>query len=169
MAKVPPFAELIAGTNTSAVHLEMRDAYTPNDQRFLDWQAGKLLPEQANPEWSAVVRTHTARGVRFRRARVVSEPLAPFTRFEYEVTATVSIAAGEQVRWLPRRRAADLCLPVNDYWVFDGRLVRFHYFSGDGEIVEDELSEDPSIAGLCAHAFEVVWERAIPHHQYQPA
>ena len=169
MAKVPPFGELIAATKTSAVHLEMRDAYTPNYQRFLNWLAGKLLPEQANPEWSALVRAHTARGVLFRRARVVSEPLADFIKFEYEMTAAVSIAAGEQVRWLPRRRAVDLCLPVNDYWVFDGRLVRFHYFSGDGEIVEDELSDDPSIVRLCARAFEAVWERAIPHDLYRPA
>jgi hypothetical protein len=169
MAKVPPFGELIATTRTSAVHLEMRDAYTPNDQRFLDWRAGKLLPEQANPEWSALVRAHTARGVRFRRVRVVSEPLADFIKFEYEMTTTVNIAPGEQVRWLPRRRALDLCLPVNDYWVFDGRLVRFHYFAGDGEIVEDELSEDPSIVGLCARVFEAAWDRAIPHDQNRPA
>jgi hypothetical protein len=66
------------------------------------------------------------------------------------VTATVSIAAGEQVRWLPRRRWVNLCLPLNDYWVFDGRLVRFHYFSGTGKIVEDELADDPSIVKLCA-------------------
>src|SRR5207247_10124707 len=97
MAKVPPFGELIAATTGSAVHLEMRDAYTPNDQRFLDWQAGRLLPEQANPEWSAIVRAHTARGVRFRRVRVVSEPLEPFIRFEYEATAVVSAAVGAQV------------------------------------------------------------------------
>ncbi len=168
MAKVPPFGELIADTTTSAVHLEMRDAYTPNDQRFLDWQAGRLLPEQANPEWSAIVRFHTARGVRFRRVRVVSAPLAPFIRFEYEVTAVVSIAAGEQVRWLPRRRWLDLCLPLNDYWVFDGRLVRFHYFSGTGEIVEDEMADAPSIVKLCAQAFEAAWERAVPHDLYQP-
>ena len=168
MATVPPFGELIAATTSSAVHLEMRDAYTPDDQRFLDWHAGKLLPEQANPEWSAIVRSHAARGVRFRRARVVSEPLAPFIRFEYEVTAAVSIAAGEQVRWLPRRSGVDLCLPLNDYWVFDGRLVRFHFFSGTGEIVADDLAEDPSIVKLCAQAFETVWERAIPHDQYQP-
>ena len=102
------------------------------------------------------------------RVRVVSEPIAPFIRFEYEVTAAVSIAAGEQVRWLPRRQGLDLCLPLNDYWVFDGRLVRFHFFSGTGEIVEDELAEDPSVVKLCAQAFEAVWERAIPHDQYQP-
>src|SRR5260370_23311092 len=110
MAMVPPFGELITAATSSAVHLEMRDAYTPEDQRFLDWQAGKLLPEQANPEWSAIVRSHTARGVRFRRARVVSEPLAPLIRFEYDVTAPVSIAAAEPVPWLPPRRGVGLCL-----------------------------------------------------------
>ena len=68
MATVPPFGELIAATMGSAVHLEMRDAYTPEDQRFLDWQAGRLLPEQANPEWSAIVRSHTTRGVCFRES-----------------------------------------------------------------------------------------------------
>lgn len=52
--------------------------------------------------------------------------------------------------------------------VFDGRLVRFHFFSGIGEIVEDKLAEDPSVVKLCAQAFEAVWERAIPHDQYQP-
>lgn len=28
----------------SAVHLEMRDAYTPRDEGFLDWKAGKPVP-----------------------------------------------------------------------------------------------------------------------------
>jgi hypothetical protein len=147
----------------------MRDAYTPDDQRFLDWLAGKPLPEQANPEWSALVRTHAARGVRFRRARVVSEPIAPFIRFEYEITATVNIAAGEQVRWLPRRRASDLCLPGNDFWVFDDRLVRFGYFAGDGEFLEHELADDPAVVRQCSTAFEVVWDRAVPHAEYRPA
>ena len=38
---VPPFSELIAATASSAVHLEMRDAYTPDDQRFLGWRASR--------------------------------------------------------------------------------------------------------------------------------
>ena len=169
MAKVPPFSELIATATASAVHLEMRDAYTPDDQRFVDWLAGKPLPERANPEWSDLVRTHAARGVRFRRARVVSEPLAAFIRFEYEITATVNIAAGEQVRWLPGRRASDLCLPGNDFWVFDDQLVRFGYFAGDGAFLEHELADDPTVVRLCSTTFEAVWERAIPHAEYRPA
>jgi hypothetical protein len=169
MAEVPPFSELIAATIALAVHLEMRDAYTPNYQGYLDWLAGKPVPEPALPDWCNLVRAHVARGVRFRRARVVSEPLAPFIRYEYDITAGTNIAAGEDVRWLPRRHASDLCLPGNDFWMFDGRLVRIHHFSGEGEIVEDELSQDPAIVRLCATAFEAVWERAIPHAEYRPS
>jgi hypothetical protein len=168
MAKVPPFSELIAATTASAVHLEMRDAYTPSDQRFLDWLAGKPVQEPANPGWSGLVRTHLGRGIEFRRARVVSEPLADFIRFEYKITDGVNIAAGEQVRWLPRRRASDLCLPGNDFWLFDDRLVRFGHFAGDGEFLDHELSDDPAVVKMCASAFEAVWERAVPHAEYRP-
>jgi len=59
-------------------------------------------------------------------------------------------------------------LPGNDYRLFDDRLVRFHYFSGIGDIVEDELVSDPAVIRVCAAAFEAVWERAIPHAKYRP-
>ena len=169
MGTVPPFSELIAATASSAVHLEMRDAYTPDDQRFLDWLAGKPLPRPANPAWSELVRIHTARGVRFRRLRVVSEPLADYIRFEHAITSEVNVSAGEDVRWLPRRRASDLCLPGNDFWLFDDRLIRFSYFSGDGHILEDEMVSVPAVARMCSAAFEAAWERAIQHTAYRPA
>ncbi len=146
----------------------MRDGYTPDDQRFLDWLAGKPLPRPANPKWSELVRTHTDRGVRFRRARVVSEPLAAYIRFEHTITSEVNVSAGEDVRWLPRRRASDLCLPVNDFWLFDERLIRFSYFSGNGDILEDELVSDPAVARMCSAAFEAAWARSIPHADYRP-
>ena len=169
MGTVPPFGELIAATTRSAVHLEMRDAYTPSDPEFLDWKAGRPRVAPASPGWYDLVCEHSARGVRFRRARVVSEPVSDFIRFEYESTAGLNVAAGEEVRWLPRRRASDLCLPGNDFWLFDDRLVRFHHFSGDGEIVEDQLCSDPAVIAACAVAFEAVWGRAIPHAEYRPA
>lgn len=169
MAKVPPFSQLIAATKTSAVHLEMRDAYTPDDQRFLDWLAGKPLPEPVNPDWYELVHANVARGIRFRRARVVSEPLADYIRFEHSVTSRLNIAAGEDVRWLPRRQASDLCLPGNDFWVFDNRLVRFGHFAGNGAFLGDDLDDRPDVVRMCAAAFEAVWERAIPHAAYQPA
>jgi hypothetical protein len=160
---------LINSAVSTAVHLEMRDAYTPDDPVFLDWQAGKLdVSEPAYPEWFQEVRAHTARGVRFRRARIVSEPVTDFIRFEYEITSALNVAAGEEVRWLPRQQASDLCLPGNDFWVFDGRAVRFGYFAGDGSYLGDEAVETASVVALCASAFEAVWERAIPHEEYRP-
>lgn len=168
MGTVPPFRELIADTTTSAAHLEMRDAYTPSDPQFQDWLAGRAVPEPALPDWHALVHANTARGVRFRRARVVSEPLAPYIRFEHSITEATSIDAGEDVRWLPRRLASGLLLPGNDLWLFDDRLIRFHLFSGEGEIVEDVLCDDPAVIRMCSAAFESVWERAVPHADYRP-
>jgi hypothetical protein len=168
MAKVPPFSELIAATTTSAVHLETRDAYTPDDPAFLDWKDGKPVSAPAGAAWYDLVREHTARGVDFRRARIVSEPLASYIRFEYE-SASFNIAAGEQVRWLSRRNAPALLVPLTDYWVFDGRLVRFGYFAGDGTFLGHELTDDPDTAKTCAGAFERAWDQATPHDQYQPA
>jgi hypothetical protein len=48
---MPPFSELIAATTTSAVHLEMRHAYTPRDSRFRAWLGGTPPAEPANPQW----------------------------------------------------------------------------------------------------------------------
>jgi hypothetical protein len=168
-AKVPQFSELIAATSVSAVHLEMRDQYTPDDPVFLGWLATGHVTDPAEPDWYALVRAQVARGISFRRARVVSEPLSDYVHFEYECTSGLNIAAGEQVRWLPRKRASDLCLPGNDYWVFDNRVVRISHFAGNGDFIDDELSEDPAIVKHCASAFEAVWERAIDHADYRPA
>lgn len=99
----------------------------------------------------------------------MSEPLADFTRFEHDCTAALNVAAGEEVRWLPRRSAPGLCVPLNDFWILDGRLVRFGYFSGNGDFLGHELTDDAVSVRACAEAFEAVWELAIPHADYRPA
>ena len=100
-------------------------------RRSQDWRAGKPRPCPGGPAWYDLVREHTARGVEFRRARIVSEPLADYIRFEYESTA-FNVAAGETVRWLPRHAAPGLLRAAADFWLFDDRLVRFGFFAGDG-------------------------------------
>jgi hypothetical protein len=145
----------------------MRDSYDPDTPQYREWLAGVPRPVPASRPWFDLVRQHTARGVRFRRARVVSEPVSDYVRFEHEATAGLNVAAGEEVRWLPRRRASDLCLPGNDFWLFDGRLIRFHHFDGDGRVVEDEMCSDPAVIAMCSAAFEAVWERAVPHDAYR--
>jgi hypothetical protein len=138
---------------------------------FLEEETGDLLFQGeavTDPEMLAESREHSARGVIFRRARVVSEPLAEYIRFEYDSTA-FNVAAGEQVRWLPRHTAPSLLVPLCDFWVLDDRIVRFGYFAGDGEFLGDDMAAEADIARDCAGAFERVWERAIPHADYRPA
>ena len=167
MGTVPPFSELIAATRRSAAHLETRDGYTPDDPAFAGWRAGKPAAAPAGAAWYDLVREHTARGVEFRRARIVSEPLADYIRFEYESTA-FNVAAGELVRWLPRHTAPGLLVPLADFWLFDDRLVRFGFFADDGTFLRHDLCEDPEVVRSCAEAFEQVWRRAVPHDQYRP-
>lgn len=97
---------------------------------------------------------------------MVSEPVSEYIRWEHYVTHA-NVTAGEQVRWLPRAQATTVPLPGNDFWLFDDALLRVHHFSGDGAVVEDEITADPEAVKLCSAAFETVWEQTIAHHQYK--
>jgi hypothetical protein len=169
MSSIPEFAELLADTGKSAVHLEMRDAYFSNP-RFEAWQDGQRVDWDDRASWwrpyHQDIADAVARGVTVRRARVVSEPVTDYIRWEHYQTRA-NIEAGEQVRWLPRRAAWDLLLPGTDLWVFDGRLMRVHHFSGDGEWISKEVSDEPAVVEQHAAAFEKVWERATPHDEYE--
>jgi hypothetical protein len=147
----------------------LRDLYTPQDPDYLRWLAGDHFdPAERWPDWIAAIREVVANGVVVRRARIISEPVTDYVRYEYALTDGLNIAAGESVRWLPRRLASDLALPGNDFWLFDGRLVLFNHFGGDGSSGGKELRHESSVVQLCAAAFDAVWNRAIPHEIYLP-
>ena len=161
------FPERLRAAQHTAFHLEMRDSYTPTDPTYLAWKRREQVDMvEYYQAWTELVREATARGVAVRRARIVSEPVTDYIRFEHELTP-LNLAAGEQVRWLPRRLASDIALPGNDFWILDGSVVRFGHFSGDGEVLAEEWREEPAVARLCADAFAAVWERAIPHDDYK--
>ncbi|OII65515.1 hypothetical protein BJP40_01020 [Streptomyces sp. CC53] len=163
---VPDFTALLRSAERSAVHLEMRDSYMA-DPVFDAWREGRQidLPDGYG-EWDALVEETVARGVILRRARIVSEPVTDYIRWEHSLTGPHNIAAGETVRWLPRRLASDLMLPGNDLWLIDDRLVLFHWFTGDGEWAGHDFNEDPATVKAVAASFEAVWERAIPHEEF---
>jgi hypothetical protein len=161
---------LFRAARSSAWHMELRDSYTPGDPDWLDWQAGRRFdPADRWSQWSDLVRATVARGVGVRRVRIVSEPVTPYVMFEYDVTKAHNIGAGEEVRWLPRQQAAGLLVPVTDFWVFDGQVVLWNHFAGDGSWVGEEECHDADLAKSCATAFDAAWNRAVPHEDYRPA
>ncbi|MFG3287852.1 DUF6879 family protein [Streptomyces sp. NPDC048179] len=171
---VPSFDELMEAAQHSAVHLEMRDQYAVGDEAddFDTWlSTGRRDSDPTSEYWAPwvdMISRATTRGVVVRRARVVSEPVTDYIRYEHAGTA-VNVQAGEQVRWLPRGQAADLLLPGADLWIFDGSRVLFNHFTGTGDWSDPpmELTTDPAIVKQCSDAFEAVWERAVPHDQYE--
>lgn len=169
---VPTFAEMLADCHRSAVHLEMRDSYgiAAEAAEFAAWQGGDDRSRHDGTgrrrAWLDLVRGAVSRGVVMRRARIVSEPVSEYIRYEHAGTP-LNIEAGESVRWLPRRRASDIALPGNDFWLFDDRIVRFNHFTGDGASGGPEVRDEPAVASLCVSAFEAVWQRAIPHDDFK--
>ncbi|WP_171164276.1 DUF6879 family protein [Streptomyces sp. I05A-00742] len=165
------FADLLHSAERSAVHLEMRDVYAVENEteRIAAWKRGhRLDPADRDTwwrPWHDLVQEVTGKGVVVRRARIVSEPASEYIRYEHSGTFT-NIAAGEDVRWLPRRSASDIALPGSDFWLFDNRIVQFNIFDGDGRWVHTDQTEASEVVTLCAAAFEAVWERAIPHEKY---
>jgi hypothetical protein len=170
-SNVPTWAELLGSAQHTAVHLEMRDSYAVDNEKgpFADWRAGVRLDPADRASWwrpwHTLIADTVARGVVVRRARIVSEPVSEYIRFEHSGTFK-NILSGEQVRWLPRRQASDIALPGNDFWLIDETLIRWNHFTGDGQSGGGEISEDPGAVKLCATAFEDVWDRAVPHDEY---
>ncbi|MGW2794602.1 DUF6879 family protein [Streptomyces sp. NPDC001251] len=165
------FAELLGQTRRFALHLETRDSYAvPGESpRFDAWLAGERTDwedrESWWSNWHTMVREATERGVAVRRARVIGEPASDYIRWEHFITYG-NVACGEDVRWLPRRRASDLSLPGNDVWIFDDKVVQFNVFDGNSRWTHTDFSEDAAVIARCTAMFEAVWERAVPHDKY---
>lgn len=169
----PSFAELMGSTKFSACHLEMRDGYAVGDEAedFERWRATGQRdadPHSAywNP-WTEMIGEMTRRGVTVRRVRVITIPATEYIRFEHAGTA-VNVAAGEQVRWLPRDRAEGIDLPRHDLWLFDNELVRYNLFTpaGDWADPRNEITTDAAEVASCTAAFDAVWGRATPHEEF---
>lgn len=169
MADEPKTYDLFRSATRTASHLEMRDMYTPDDPDWQDWREGRrFAPAERWRDWFDLIRETVARGVVVRRTRIVSEPITDYIRYEYDVTADHNIAAGELVRWLPRRNAVGLLVPAVDFWVFDDSTVVFNHFDGSGNWVTEERRDDKLLANQCATAFNMAWSIATPHEQYDP-
>jgi hypothetical protein len=165
---VPKLAELLLAGKRRALHLEMRDTYA-RSELFEAWQAGRSVDRsEADARWRALLAPLVARGGDLRRLRIVSEPITEYVRYEFEVTPTSNVAAGEVVRWLPRDRASDLRLPGNDFWLIDDVLL-FNLASGDGDWLGVQQSDDPRVIQFCAESFEAAWARGVDHVDYRPA
>ncbi|PRX96678.1 DUF6879 family protein [Allonocardiopsis opalescens] len=161
---------LIDRVELDAFRLELRDTYQVSleDGPYADWLAGRPDDHAWMEPWLARIRRIRGRGARVRRVRVVTEPWTDYIRWEHETTP-VNLAAGEDIRWLPRHTVpAGVVWPCGgrDWWLLDGRMVAVSHVDGDGRIAGVEVVRHRPVVAECVRLRDLLWDSAIPHDDY---
>lgn len=162
------FQELLKTFRSSSLHLETRDAYGTETElpHMAKWAAGEPDDFEWLQDWCDTLRQHAAAGRSVRRALIVSEPLSDYQRWAYSTTQPL-VDAGEDIRWVPRRRVSELGIPGNDFYLLDDERVVFLHYSGAGLNTGFTTTTSTATVEMCRNAFEQVWSLAIPHSDYK--
>jgi hypothetical protein len=161
------FVDLFRTFRRRAFHLEVRDSYHVPDEagpfrRFLNGESDDFAWHQP---WLGLVRAATCAGKEISRVRVVTVPHVDYTRWGLTV-ARLNIAAGEDIRWLPRHLIDPEQLTIDDYWLFDDDRVVFTVHEPNGRFAGGAATIDPAIVGRCRAIRDQVWRVAVPHSRY---
>lgn len=151
----------------TAWRLETRRAYASDRrgesyQRFLRGEDPQADP---NRPWCENIRTQVAQGKRIERVRVADEPITPGQAYLVDVGRT-NVAAGEDVRHLPRTVADELGLPPKDFWLFDSRVVLLLHFDEDDVFLGAQLVEDPEVVLEVVQVRDAAWHHAVPRAKF---
>lgn len=154
------FWQLFEEFEHTAFRLEVRDRYADDEEaeplrRFL---AGESADDAWFMDFYRAVEEWTAAGKVIQRVRVVTEPHSDYTRFGLDL-ARLNVAAGEDIRYLPRPMARELRLPEHDYWLFDSRQLVILRFDGSDRLLGAEPVAEP--ADIIRHGY---WRDAALHH-----
>jgi hypothetical protein len=161
------FNQLFRDFKRSAFHLEMQDEYTVTEEiePFRKWRLGEPDDYEWIQEWHELIKAATASGKTVSRARVVTEPVTEYIRFEHAM-ARFNVAAGEQLYWVPRHLTAGIQFPDHDYWLLDEETVAFNVFAPDGSSFKAKIATDPAAIEQCLRVRDQVLAVGIPHEQY---
>ena len=150
-----------------AWHIEQRDTYNvaSEDEPFGRFLAGAPDDYRWLAEWLGFIAEVTAAGTRVQRARLVTVPHTDYSRWGLVVAEKLT-AAGEDIRYLPRERAAGIALPDEDFWLLDEDRLILSVFSADGRQGGYASNDDPDLVIQCRAVRDQVWSRAVDYHEY---
>lgn len=161
------FTDLFRQFEHTAYRLEVRTVYgvPEEDDAFQAFLAGRDPGIDWFEPWLALMREQTGQGKRVERVRVVDEPPSDYLRFELWGTPH-NLAAGEDIRYLTRTRAASLGLPNDDTWIFDSRRLAHLNFDDHNRPLGASINEDPAdVVRYCAWR-DAAWHYAEPFDTY---
>lgn len=151
----------------TAFRLETRDRYVDGIERepLLRFLAGEPPDDAWFMDWYEAIEQLAAQGTRMGRVRVVSEPHSDYTRFGIDLARRLNVPSGEDIRYLPRRRAEELDLPNEDFWLLDSSRVLIVHFDDD-VLLGAELVTDPAEVVKRGYWRDAAWHYAVPVGEY---
>lgn len=98
---------------------------------------------------------------------MVDEPLNEYLEFELTCGYPASVAAGEDVRILPRHLwPTRLWLPDCDYWLFDDRDAVAIIYDDAGNFLGAEVTSDQAEVGRYRQAQDHLTQHSVPLADY---
>jgi hypothetical protein len=160
--------ELFRTFTASAWRLEVRTSYglLAMDHPYQAFLAGQTPDLDWFTPWLDLMREQIKDGgKRVERVRVIDQPPSDYLRWEYYLN-TFNAEVGEDIRYLPRKRADSLHLPAYDFWIFDDLRVAFMAFADSGAFLGPVVVEDTAVTRQHLAYRDAAWQAATPFAQY---
>ncbi|GAA0544312.1 DUF6879 family protein [Actinomadura livida] len=164
--------ELFHTVRRCAFRLETRDRYNvPNEHPSFEAFLGghrELDESVSSGPWYDMTRQAAEQGRPFSRVRVVTVPLGDYSRYALW-SAQGNLAAGEEIRYLDRDRAARLDLPVRppvDSWLFDDERVAVLHFDADDAFIGAELIDEPETVEQHQAWRRIAWDASLSRDEF---
>lgn len=160
------FGRMFTTLKHSAWRLETRRRYAEDEatDTYRQFAAGQTVDWDLDDPWCTNRREQTALGKRFERVRILDEPPTAGQRYLLD-NARRNTAVGEDIRVLTRAKADELGLPLEDFWLFDSRVVALLHFDDADVMTGVELITNPVDVLRYAQAREAAWHHAVPYGQ----
>ncbi|MDH6109503.1 hypothetical protein P3T36_000274 [Kitasatospora sp. MAP12-15] len=165
----PALSRLFEEFEHTAWRLESQPSYEADErtETYAQWLRGESWPDESDDPWYAQRRALIDTGRRIERVRLVSQPATDGERYLL-ARAPLTLAVGEDIRYLWRPNAERLSLPRIDVWIFDSRFGALFHYDGSRQL-GIELIEDPArVLGFC-QVRDAAWHHAIPHAEFTRA
>lgn len=164
------FGKLFTSFQSSAFRLEARDVYTVDEeaeslQLFLSGQPLRPDPDRS---WTQLVASALAAGKSMARVHVVTGPLTPYLRYEFEWGYPYNADAGEEIYVLEHPSPSELFgnLPLEDFWLFDDNMVVVVNYDDEGRFLSADEVTDPDDVDRYRAARDVALREAISFTKY---
>ncbi|MBF9066570.1 DUF6879 family protein [Streptacidiphilus fuscans] len=150
----------------AALRLETQPSYLVDaeQEEYAQFLAtGAVEDEEPDRRWRRQMRAARDTGRQVARVRLIDEPPADYQRFLIACNR-FNDEDGEDIRYLNYRRADELDLPREDFWLFDDATLLRMRFDELGRPLDKELVDnDPAAAKQARDWLALAMKHATPY------